>query len=168
MKESLFHHPAMNMIRESIRRDWWRQWIAALILLGISVVGVYWFFGSNTLLVALSLSMVLIALVLVNQLWQNASPDHHPLFQILREEPERIIWVYGMATQWMPFGIEVQKSGLLYIKLIDGKDFCLSLPHDKLKLVSRTLRRVLPQAVFGYNPERAEQYRVDPKGLLEE
>jgi hypothetical protein len=118
-------------------------------------------------LAVLSLGIAIIALRLLSRLWRHASVDDHPLFRLLRDKPEQIVWVYGMATQWMPFGIEVQNSGLLYIKLIDGTEFCLSLRHDKLKLVSRTLRRFLPRAVFGYSPERAEQYRVNPAGLRE-
>ncbi|OAV43531.1 hypothetical protein A3850_003040 [Lewinella sp. 4G2] len=77
----------------------------------------------------------------------------------LREEPERFAWVYTTHTERMPFGFKTQSQGTLYLVEPDGKTHSYSLEPKDLKLVGKTLNRVLPHAEFGYTEERDLRYR---------
>ena len=167
MSEKIYKHPGIQLIRQALRRDWRQQVFFSLLLFFVMTTLLYWAFGRYSLVAAFSGVGLVFALGLLARLWRNSSPDHHPLMRLIYEEPEKVVWVYGVVTQRLPFGIQLTHAGLLYLKLVDGDDFCISLPTDKLKMVSRTLNRVLPNAVFGYTQEREEQYAIDPKSLTE-
>jgi hypothetical protein len=66
----------------------------------------------------------------------------------------------------MPFGFEIVQSGLIYFKLENGEDYSVSVAAKDLKLISRTLNRLLPHATFGYSQEKANIYDIDPKQLI--
>jgi len=77
----------------------------------------------------------------------------------LREEPESIVWVYGLITERMPFGFKTTASATLHLVEDDGEIHAFGLQPDELRLVTKTLNRVLPHAEFGYSPEREMKYR---------
>ena len=77
----------------------------------------------------------------------------------LREHPERIVWVYSMVTERMPFGLNLMRSGVLYLYDDAGEAHSFSLRADQLLLVTKTLNRLLPRAEFGYTQERELKYR---------
>jgi hypothetical protein len=83
----------------------------------------------------------------------------------LREHPEQFVWVYTLVTQRMPFGLDIMQGGVLYLFTEKGEMHDFALPADKLLLVSKTLNRLLPNAEFGYTPERELKYRgsITPK-----
>ncbi|MFK8161934.1 MAG: hypothetical protein AB8H12_05670 [Lewinella sp.] len=77
----------------------------------------------------------------------------------LREQPQSIVWVYGLVTERMPFGFKTVAVGTLYMVDKDGDCHTFGLKPTDLKLVTKTLNRVLPEADFGYTPEREIKYR---------
>ena len=77
----------------------------------------------------------------------------------LREHPERIVWVYSMVTERMPFGLNLMRSATLYLVDDRGEAHDFSLPPDRLLLVTKTLNRLLPHAEFGYTEEREQRHR---------
>ena len=77
----------------------------------------------------------------------------------LREEPEDIVWVYGMVTERMPFGFRLGTMATLHLVDRDGDMHCFGIRPNELKLVTKTLNRVLPEAEFGYTEERELRYR---------
>lgn len=77
----------------------------------------------------------------------------------LRENPEDIVWVYGMVTERMPFGFRTVRMETLYFVDRAGDIHSFPLRKGQTKLVTRTLNRVLPHAEFGYTPEREMAYR---------
>lgn len=81
------------------------------------------------------------------------------LFEILREEPETIKWVYAMVTERHPFGLQFSIAATLYLVGEDGWETSIAIPKNKVLLVSKTLNRVLPHAEFGYTKEREFRYR---------
>lgn len=79
----------------------------------------------------------------------------------LRKAPEDFVWVYSTVTQRFPFGLKTTDMGTLY--LVDDKGNCESFdlqPQD-VKLVTKTLNRVLPRAEFGFSEERERKYLPD-------
>lgn len=79
--------------------------------------------------------------------------------ELLREEPTRIVWVYGLVTERMPFGLNLMRSATLYLVEANGEMNDFSLHPDQLLLVTKTLNRLLPHAEFGYTEERELRYR---------
>lgn len=77
----------------------------------------------------------------------------------LRDQPEDIVWVYGMVTERMPFGFRIAAMATLHLVDRAGEMHCFGLKPDELKLVTKTFNRVLPHAEFGYSPEREMKYR---------
>jgi hypothetical protein len=77
----------------------------------------------------------------------------------LRDRPQSIVWVYGLVTERMPFGFKTTAVGTLYLVDNDGDCHTFGLKPEDLKLVTKTLNRVLTEAEFGYSPEREMKYR---------
>ena len=77
----------------------------------------------------------------------------------LRDSPESITWVYGMVTERMPFGFKTTANATIHLVDTDGEIHAFGLKPVDLKLVTKTLNRVLPHAEFGYSPEREMKYR---------
>lgn len=77
----------------------------------------------------------------------------------LREAPHRIVWVYGMVTERMPFGLNLMHSATLYLVDDRGEAHDFSLHPEQLLLVTKTLNRLLPHAEFGYTEEREQRLR---------
>ena len=76
-----------------------------------------------------------------------------------RDDPENIVWVYGMVTERMPFGFKMATLGTLHLVDRDGGMHCFGLKPKELKLVTKTLNRVLPHAEFGYSEDRELRFR---------
>jgi len=89
----------------------------------------------------------------------NKNPDTN-LVKIIDDQPEKILWVYTLETNLMPFGFKVKDKGLIYFKLDNGDDICVKMEAKDLKLVSRFLNRLLPNAMFGFSEEKQEQYNA--------
>jgi hypothetical protein len=79
--------------------------------------------------------------------------------RLLRDSPESIVWVYGTVVERMPFGFKTVTVATLHLVEADGNIHTFGLKPDELKLVTKTLNRVLPHADFGYSPERELKYR---------
>ena len=77
----------------------------------------------------------------------------------LREHPERFVWVYGMVTERMPFGLNLMRSATLYLVDDRGEAHDFSLRPEQLLMVTKTLNRLLPHAEFGYTEEREQRHR---------
>lgn len=91
--------------------------------------------------------------------------EEHELLQTLREHPERIVWVYSVVTQRMPFGFEFSNDGILFFKLMDGNTITIDLPARELKQISESLNRLLPHATFGFTKDREQWYMASPELL---
>ncbi|NJO87031.1 MAG: hypothetical protein HC821_03095 [Lewinella sp.] len=144
------------------QREWrQQQWAAVGLLVGSITAIVYgsrigspvWGFGGG----------LLACLALFWLLRLSGRKPSRELYALLADQPERVRWVYGERTQRLPFGLKLADTGTLYLVLDDGERLAFSLPSSKLKLVSKTLNRVLPEAEFGYTPARAAKYQGPPK-----
>ena len=126
----------------------------------------YFFWNQHAVWSLLALMFVMLGLWLLPAYRYIWDIDRLPLLQLLRQAPQKIVWVYGVVTQRMPFGFQIQQNGLLYFKLDNKDEITVSLAAKDLKLVSRTLNRILPRTSFGYSEEKAQIYASDPTQLL--
>lgn len=155
---NILKHPGLNPLWESMERTRIQQQVTAVALmiagLVLAVVGVVgrnlWFpFAGGALATA---ALYWLYRILSDQpiaYWRRE----------LRENPENIVWVYGMVTERMPFGFRLSSMATLHLTDRNGDMHCFGLKPKELKLVTKTLNRVLPHAEFGYSPEQEMKFR---------
>lgn len=141
------------------------QLLAALLLCLLGICLCYFFFQKNAIWTIIGLVLTVLGLRLVFKTTKIWRVEDHPLIRTLMDHPRQVVWVYSLLTERMPFGFQFSKSGTLYIKMMDGTEFSVSLPAQKLKLVSKTLSRLLPHASFGYSVQRQQWFLHDPERL---
>lgn len=161
----LFQHPGIRALFRAAARERRMQGLAGLAMIGAGMgLGVFCF-QQNNFLVILALILVVMGLRwLIEAIRGFRQP--HPLVDLLHRQPQRIVWVYTVSTALMPFGVQMFQRGDMHFRLIDGKEIVISLPIQHLKMISHTLSRLLPHAVFGYSEEREARYLVNPRSLL--
>ncbi len=155
--ERILRHPGLVPLWDSLEREHRTKQVAALCLV---IAGLLLCFmnlrSSATLPFAGSL------LACLGLYWLFRMLGLQPVAawrEELRARPERYVWVYGLVTERMPFGLNLMRSATLYLVEGDGTVHDFSLPAGKLLLVTKTLNRLLPHAEFGYTEEREMRYR---------
>lgn len=116
------------------------------------------FFNSNVIVAVIGAA----AAVVGGMMWINfqrkfKNPNTN-LINIIDHQPEKVLWVYTLKTNLMPFGFKIKDKGLIYFNLDNGDDICIKMPAKDLKLVSRFLNRLLPNAMFGFSEEKQAKY----------
>jgi len=158
-------HPAMQALQKAVIREIWLEKAVALTLF-LSGCGLMWYcYPVHNLLAGFGVFLAVIGVrfgVSAGKIWRAAQ---HPLLQLLHRQPQHIVWVYSISKDLMPFGLYLFSRGVLYFQLDDGRSLDLSVPARQLKLISRTLNRLLPDASFGYSIERRQLFALDPKRL---
>ncbi|MGB3798171.1 MAG: hypothetical protein WA952_00070 [Lewinella sp.] len=155
--DRLIRHPGLDPLWRSIEREHRSQLlmavflvVAGLLLCALSLrYSAWWPFAG-------SLAATFGAFWLVRLLGRQPVAAWQ---EDLRESPDRFVWVYSMVTERMPFGLNLMRSGVLYIYDTEGEGHSFSIPAEQLLLVTKTLNRLLPAAEFGYTPERELHYR---------
>lgn len=164
-RAQLLQHPGLQVLQKALIRETRWQLVAAvaLLLLGLSLIG---FFYKTSLLAGLiGLFISVTAFRYTYAFSAVKTPEDHPLIQLISQEPERIVWVYGQQTERLPFGLQFSQSAVLYFKLIDGEEISVSLPGRYVRLVSKTLNRLLPETTFGFSEEKAQRFAKKPRLL---
>ncbi len=93
-------------------------------------------------------------------------PHNTTIWEIIKNRPRDIVWVYTELTETLPYGVKVTGKGTIFFKMIDRKEISLSVPAKYLKPLSESLNPVLPHATFGYTSERAQWYVASPDFLI--
>ena len=152
-------HPGLAPLWRSIRREHAQQQLTA----GLLVVG-----GLTLALFSLQggwpayWAAAGLAVFAVGSYWLFRLLGRQPLVywrEVLHERPEEIRWVYSQVTERAPFGLNLLRNGMLYLVDDQGEFNAFALRTRDLKLVTKTLNRVLPHAEFGYTEERERRYR---------
>ncbi len=164
-KSSLFRHPGIRTLLRAIERESMVKLILclALFIAGMTLVGTT--LKSSLLLSLIGFFAVLWSLRLCAFAARELHSEDSKLYYILRHQPRRIVWVYAVVTQRMPFGLTFSRQAVLYFKMIDGDEITVSVPARKVRLISKTLNRLLPHATFGYSEEKARTYDKQPEML---
>jgi hypothetical protein len=165
-REQLLRHPAIQILQTALMKE--VRIKATLAILGMSagIIILFFAFEKHIIWRVFALMFWVLGLALAQNIPYLWKFDQTPLWSTMKYTPQRIVWVYTVVTQRMPFGFEIVQSGLIYFKLENGEDYSVSVAAKDLKLISRTLNRLLPHATFGYSQEKANIYDIDPKQLI--
>ncbi|MEY4133689.1 MAG: hypothetical protein ACOYOO_00560 [Saprospiraceae bacterium] len=166
--ERLFLHPAMRLLERAISRDLLLQFAASLGLFILGAYIAYDTYADNLPLMTIGLAIALIAGKLLEYSARNLRKGRNSLLQVLREQPLRVVWVYSVVLERVPFGIYFFRTATMFFKLDDGTELSVHLPYRHLRTVSHFLNRLLPHATFGYTSDRDYAYRVSPERLRRE
>ncbi len=147
-----------------------RENVLILVALScISLIGVafcFLFYNRSIILMLLTICVTILCILQLIKRFQVVIYEEMPLKKLLLKEPQKVVWVYSMVTQRMPFGFQINQSGTMYFKLIDGNEITLSLPVSELKGISEMLNYHLPHASFGYSKEKEQWYLAHPAMLM--
>ena len=157
----------MRLIRRAILREILIQFSLYMGLMVISIIITWYGSKSSALLTLIGFFFSFLGFFYGIRMIRYWPVEQHPLLELLHHHPKKVVWIYTVVTQRMPFGLNTSQYGLLYFKLINGEDLCISLPAKRLRLVSHYLNRLLPHATFGYSPNKEQLYRINPEMLVQ-
>ena len=162
----LLGHPGLVPIEKALIREGRLQLLAASALSVSGCILAFVFMNHHKLFTAISWFCCLLGIYFIYRILLVNKTEQHPLVQLLTHRPKQVVWVYSVVTQRLPFGFQFSQTGILYFKLLDGDEISVELPVQQLKLVSKTLNRLLPHATFGYSDDKAQWYRANPELLI--
>ena len=154
----ILQHPGLQPLWDSLERERRQQQFAAIGLMLVGLVTIVVGVAARTTVWPLVGGIAATTALW----WLFRLLSEQPLAELrrqLHDEPESIVWIYSTLTDRMPFGLKVQAAGTLYLVEADGTTQSYNLKPDHLRLVTKTLNRVLPAAEFGYTEERELTYR---------
>lgn len=158
-------HPAIIALLKGIKRDTYFKLFLFNLLFLVSLFAALFFIDKSITILFICLFGIVVSLFHIIKNLRYIYPEYHPVIRQLYDAPENIVWVYGMITKRLPFGIQLIDNSYLYFYLADGRNYTISIPQKKLKMVSRKLNQYLPQTTFGFTEERAKLYHEDPISL---
>ncbi len=153
----ILRHPGLGPLWDSLEREHRTKQVTALILVAAGL-----FLCFLTLRTSATGPFVGSLVACLGMYWLFRLLRVQPVAawrEELRTHPERFVWVYGLVTERMPFGLNLMRSATLYLIEANGTVHDFSLPARQLLLVTKTLNRLLPHAEFGYTEERELRYR---------
>lgn len=156
----------MRLLKKAILHEIYVQMAASGLLLLFGLTLMLLQLNGSIILSIVGLSAMMISGFLLYRNVPNLDLETNPLYRTLVDEPQEVVWIYSLMTQRMPFGLELFKTGVVYIYRKDGSHHSVSVPVQKLKLVCKFLGRLLPQASVGYTRERAQQFEFNPELLM--
>jgi hypothetical protein len=158
----------MQRIKAAEKREKVLILLGSTILLIIGLVLILMFYSRSIILLLIGISITILGIKFIYKHLPMINTGEMPFMTILLKEPQRVVWVYAIVTQRMPFGFQVNQTGTMYFKLIDGNEITLTFPASELKNISEMLNYHLPHATFGYTKEREQWYLAHPALLMKE
>ena len=157
----------MRMLCGAILKELRMETIGALlVLIAGSIAFSIGISKQNILIHILSWPMIYYGIKFSWKALKVQTVDESPLMKMLIKKPQKVVWVYSVVTNRMPFGFQFSKNGLIYFKMIDGNEISIGMSEKELKIVSRFLNRMLPHATFGYSEEKEKRYLENPELLV--
>ncbi len=162
--QRLLRHPGIRVLQQAVRREQYRQLVAFSLLLASGLIFCCFAVNHNALITIAGVLFTILGAAALFHVCKHWREDR--VAYLLQYQPRQIVWVYSLSLQVAPFGIHLFRRGTLFFKLCNGEEISIAVPSHKLRLIARTLNRLLPHATFGYTREREEQFRRSPMSLL--
>ncbi|MCJ8279514.1 MAG: hypothetical protein MJK14_06175 [Rivularia sp. ALOHA_DT_140] len=88
------------------------------------------------------------------------------IYQILKDSPEKIVWVYQGGINYKVNGIKTSSENIICIHLDNGRCLQLrSIPAQDVESVLSAIQQQAPQAIYGYSEDIKLKYLQNPKSL---
>ena len=152
----------MESIRNALKREIRLKLLASVALLLFGELLCVYAFQLNGAIVIVGIVLMVLGVKFTRDALLNRNVDNSPLMQLLLKEPKKIVWIYSVVTQRMPFGLEFSNDVTIYFKLIDGDDMTLDLSESKAGKALKSLNFKLPHTTFGYTQDREQWFIADP------
>ena len=159
-------HPNWPILQKCLQREWRQKLLMAFGLFDLGLLILIFAFNKSSLLAIVGAIALFFGLQFGFRTLREYPLIKHPLNILLAKRPRDIVWVYSVVTEWMPFGLKFGNSSLMYFKLIDGDELCLSIPEKHIENVSKFLNELLPHATFGYSQDREQWFMAAPELLI--
>ncbi len=89
--------------------------------------------------------------------WSLRDPGNAPVLRAIREEPQRIVWIYEHVLR-----VNGVPTHTLFVCRDDGQRYDFSLGQTPAAELMDNLAQLLPHAVLGYSREREVAYKSAP------
>ena len=162
----LFNHPACGILRSAIAGELRSQILFAAALLATGLALLAFLYDRHFVWIVVGLILCICG-GFVFMIWcKTRLPEKSKLWLYLRDRPQEVVWIYSTVTEIMPFGVALFSRTHLVFNTLDGEKIYLQISLSKRKLLIVWLRRLLPQATFGYSAEREERFFKNPGQLI--
>ena len=155
----------IDIIKKSIDADKRTQRMVSIALLIIGAA-IFYFSSEATINRGLVFFVggifILLALVFLLQSFFLFKSGDAEILDILKDEPEKIVWVYPYITQTMPYGVSVANKASLIFKSTDNKSYNIKINKQAVDKLMNLLRQRLSTATFGYSKEKEFLYSANP------
>ena len=113
--------------------------------------------GGLIFLVALGAIAILAGLLMFAKAWTLRDPERAPIMRAILERPHHICWVYQFTHE-----INGVPNYHIYVHLEDSTKLEFSLAQLDPSSLLMALQERLPNAIFGYSPERQQLFAHAP------
>ncbi len=130
-----------------------------------SILGLFltlYFWNRNTGLVIVGLMLFVTGLKFLYDTIRAGKAQYDPLVRTLSFEKEKIVWVYAIQVDNMPFGIQLVSNGRVVLRTSDDVEFNLSIPPRDVNPLLDILKGELTHATFGFSNQKKQLYHIDP------
>ncbi len=136
-----------------------------LVVLSIMVVVVSWINLSLSIAIANTVLFAMIAFIgilLLKNAYQTFIDECHFWNFFLRNEGNKIVWVYYHKLEKSPFGISFSSKTTLFIHLEDRSKANITMREPEILEILSLFREEMPQATFGYSKQKEQLYNIGP------
>ena len=160
------YNDVTQILEKELRKEQIQKWIAASCMLCIGLLIVFFCFQSNTAFTILGMALSVLGMRYIYLYFPSRRSPEFQLIQLVKCHPEQIVWVYSIVIEHAPFGLQFSRKATLYFKLLNKKEWSVSVSSKEVENISKALNRVLPHATFGYTRDREQWYMADPALLI--
>lgn len=140
--------------------------VAITLVFGASV---YYREGASESVVALGTAVLVGAVLSLLFLLKKARVESSTIYRLLKKSPEKIVWVYDVATRKRLRRKEHPELRTVRFHLKNGR-YChlRGVQPDEIDNVMAAIKACAPEARIGYSEELDKQYRDNPEFLLDD
>jgi hypothetical protein len=160
-----FDHPAKDIFKAVLGKELKKLLITAILVFTTGLLLVIFFLFSSVWFSGIGVVMMLAGTYLFVVWSQIGVPENTSLYKTIKFTPEEVVWIYSLQMTVMPFGVQLFNRTYLTFKLLSGKEETVQIPKEKELVLENWLKRILPNATFGYSHEKATAYNNDPRQL---
>lgn len=136
-----------------------------LLIFSLFIITLSWLNLSGKIAFANSVLFGMIAftgILLLKNAYRSFVDECHFWNFFLRNESNKIVWVYYHKLESHPFGISFSSKTTLFIHLEDRSKACITMREPEILDIIGMFREEMPQATFGYSRQKEQLYNIGP------